>query len=133
MLARTRKKRAPVLKALYLSMKKVILSAFVFVPILVVLAAYLYGAPTCSINAFELKTKSDISVVGKAIELYRQDKGSLPKNLGQLVGEYLEEPIKMDPWGEDYKYISNENEFILFSYGNPEKNELIYHVQRKKI
>lgn len=86
----------------------------------------------CGHNAYEAKAKSDVFVVGKVIDLYKSDHGQYPTDLSQLAGDYVRN-VPTDPWGKDYQYIRNGNIAIIFTYGDPESEGIIYHVEGKKI
>jgi general secretion pathway protein G len=86
----------------------------------------------CGHNAFDVKARNDLYHYSQIIDLYKLDHGRYPDNLDQLLGNYLN-GITLDPWGNRYEYISNGNELIIFSYGDPKEKKIIYHVEGKKI
>jgi general secretion pathway protein G len=85
-----------------------------------------------------LKVKQDILAIQSALDLYKLDNGFYPstdQGLEALVKQpttaplprhwksegYLQE-IPMDPWGEPYQYLKDDNKVKIFSFG-PEGKE----------
>ena len=62
--------------------------------------------------------KQSIGVMTQALKIYRLDNINFPATGGlkTLVPKYLDK-LQKDPWGEDYKYISDGSSFKLYSYG----------------
>jgi len=56
-------------------------------------------------RAKEKKAKADLKTIGSAVEMYYTEKGTLPGELDELVGEdgYLRN-IPKTPWDGDYQY-----------------------------
>ncbi len=83
------------------------------------------------------RTKSDIMVIGSALDLYELDLGKYPGSLSELVskdppaglteaeksqwnGPYLKKGLPKDPWGHDYQYVSasqHGQDYDLYSFG----------------
>ncbi|OGT42640.1 MAG: type II secretion system protein GspG [Gammaproteobacteria bacterium RIFCSPHIGHO2_12_FULL_37_34] len=80
-----------------------------------------------------IKVKQDILAIQSALDLYKLDNGFYPstdQNLKALVIQpniapmprswkadgYLQE-IPMDPWGQIYQYINDDEKLRIFSYG----------------
>jgi general secretion pathway protein G len=62
--------------------------------------------------------KISIKNISTALKVYRLDNITYPSSgeLNKLVPKYLDK-LEKDPWGEDYKYISDGTSFQLYSYG----------------
>lgn len=80
-----------------------------------------------------VKVKQDILAIQSALELYKLDNGRYPttdQGLKALVSKpsltpvprnwksdgYLQ-AIPIDPWGEPYQYLNEDEQLRLFSYG----------------
>lgn len=80
-----------------------------------------------------VKVKQDISAIQSALDLYKLDNGMYPttdQGIQALVTKpstppvprdwksdgYLHE-VPMDPWGEAYQYINDNEKVRIFSYG----------------
>jgi general secretion pathway protein G len=63
-------------------------------------------------------TEISIKNISTALKVYRLDNITYPSSgeLNKLVPKYLDK-LEKDPWGEDYKYISDGTSFQLYSYG----------------
>ena len=122
----------PVLKALYLSMRKIIVSISLVLTCIGV-ATVIAKPFTCTKDASEIRVISDISSLNAAIAYFKLQNNSYPSNLNELVGTYLEKPIDKDPWGNEYEYISDSTRYVLISYGNPEELKPVVYVHKKKI
>ncbi|MES2674108.1 MAG: type II secretion system protein GspG [Pseudomonadota bacterium] len=67
------------------------------------------------------KGKADIEAIAKAIDIFEQEKGNLPKELKELTPKYIEY-IQEDPWGKRYRYSpNNEKGLLVFSLGSDDK------------
>ena len=108
---------------------KVVLSLIGFLYFLLFATKFLFT--TCH-HSYEIKAKSDINMLSKAIELYRHDHGKYPDSLELLSKNYLHRVPIIDPWGNQYSYTKNNQKVILHSFGDPSKNEPISHVLFKK-
>ena len=128
-------------------MKKIIkdnqktLSGFSLIEILVVLLIIGLLSTLVAVNVLPSqdrarieKTKTDISIIENALEMYRLDKFSYPNNevglraLLKINSEdfsskqsnrgYIKR-LPQDPWGNDYRYIipGERGEYDLFSMG----------------
>lgn len=71
------------------------------------------------------KAKSDIRAIEEAAGLYKLDVGSYPRHIGELVNPsapradpegYLPK-IPVDPWGNEYVYVSDGRRVVIKSYG----------------
>lgn len=69
---------------------------------------------------------SSIGSIGLAINMYEVDNGKYPDSLQNLVtkgsednwnGPYLEKGVPKDPWGHDFQYSKNGNQYTLSSAG----------------
>jgi general secretion pathway protein G len=62
--------------------------------------------------------KISLKNIATALKVYRLDNITYPKTgeLNKLVPKYLDK-LEKDPWGEDYKYISDGTSFQLYTYG----------------
>ncbi|HEX4044998.1 MAG TPA: type II secretion system major pseudopilin GspG, partial [Gammaproteobacteria bacterium] len=80
-----------------------------------------------------VKVKQDILAIQSALDLYKLDNGFYPstdQGLAALVARpntapvprhwksegYLQE-IPLDPWGEPYQYLNDDEKIKIFSYG----------------
>jgi len=80
-----------------------------------------------------VKVKQDITAIQSALDLYKLDNGMYPttdQGLQALVSKpqtppvprdwksdgYLQE-LPMDPWGEAYQYLNDNEKLRIFSYG----------------
>jgi len=82
-------------------------------------------------TAKQKTAKSQIEMLGAALDAYRLDMGTYPSDLGGLVenksgsdkwdGPYIRKSvIPKDPWDEEYHYQfpGEHGEFDLYSYGS---------------
>jgi general secretion pathway protein G len=70
---------------------------------------------------------SQISTLESALDTHRLDVGQYPQSLDGLMenesgraswnGPYLRREVPRDPWGNEYFYQLNGDEFILLSFG----------------
>lgn len=62
--------------------------------------------------------KISVNNIATALKVYRLDNIRYPSTgeLNKLVPKYLDK-LEKDPWGEDYKYISDGSSFQVYSYG----------------
>ncbi len=84
-------------------------------------------------QARRVKVKQDILAIQSALDLYKLDNSMYPttdQGLQALVTKptappvprnwksdgYLQD-IPMDPWGEAYQYLNDDNKLRIFSYG----------------
>lgn len=70
--------------------------------------------------------QANIKSISLALDLYEMDKGSYPKDLGELVSgdkKYMKK-IPDDPWGKALKYTTDNNgrDYKLYSSG-PDKQD----------
>jgi hypothetical protein len=75
-------------------------------------------------NIFTHKCEEDFSVIGTqillALKIYKMEKGELPKNLNQLIPEYLSE-MPVDPFDGQYvRYLPDKK--IIYSVGSDLKD-----------
>ncbi|RBP44822.1 type II secretion system protein GspG [Arenicella xantha] len=82
-------------------------------------------------HLFEAKAKIDIKILSESVQRYESENGFFPKVLDALEGSYLNK-IPQDPWGNEYHYISNESDVIIFSYGDLSKEQFFYQIENKK-
>lgn len=70
--------------------------------------------------------KSSVEAIGLAVKMYEVDNGKFPDSLQNLVskgseinwnGPYLEKGIPKDPWGNEFQYSKNGNEYTVTSAG----------------
>ena len=92
-----------------------------------------------------IKAKQDIQAIQSALDLYQLDNATYPttqQGLNALVekpslapipegwkeGGYLRK-MPIDPWGEPYQYINDNDKIKIFSYGPKGKqgNSIIYN------
>ncbi len=125
------------------SMKRLKKRGFTLIEILVVIVVIAILATLVAPNVFQhvstaksSTAKSQIEMIGTALDAYRLDNGQYPttqQGLDALInkpsidppatwrGPYLRKEIPLDPWNEAYLYISpgevNTNGFDLLSYG----------------
>lgn len=109
-------------------------NGFTLIEILVVMAIIGMLAVMVAPNLFRQRTgamrnaaMSEISTLETALDSHRLDVGEYPDSLDGLMqnesgraswnGPYLRRDLPKDPWGNDYQYQSNGNEFSLYSYG----------------
>ncbi len=80
-----------------------------------------------------VKVKQDIMAIQSALDLYKLDNGFYPstdQGLSALVTKPTEDPLPrnwksdgylqqlpMDPWGQAYQYINENEKLKIFSYG----------------
>lgn len=75
------------------------------------------------------KATADLVNLRKMLDIYRIDVGDYPDDLEALrtepsgatgwKGPYLNKPLPVDPWGNDYVYERQDSEnFLLMSYGS---------------
>jgi len=84
-------------------------------------------------QARKVKVKQDILAIQSALDLYKLDNGRYPttdQGLPALVNKpttppvprswkaegYLQE-VPMDPWGEEYQYLNDDEKVRIFSFG----------------
>ena len=84
-------------------------------------------------QARRVKVKQDILAIQSALDLYKLDSGMYPstdQGLQALVNKpstppvprnwksdgYLQD-VPMDPWGEAYQYLNDDNKLRIFSFG----------------
>jgi general secretion pathway protein G len=84
-----------------------------------------------------VKAKQDIGAIQSAMDLYKLDNGSYPttdQGLQALVSKPTSDPIPrnwksdgylqklpMDPWGQSYQYINENEKLKIFTYGSKGK------------
>jgi general secretion pathway protein G len=80
-----------------------------------------------------VKAKQDITAIQSAADLYKLDNGNYPttdQGLQALVSKPTSDPIPrnwksdgylqklpVDPWGQDYQYVNDNEKLKIFSYG----------------
>lgn len=101
-----------------------------FICFLILLAAFFFGFYLKSTIETQrrykiLKTKYDIANYVKAIELFKKEKKTLPKNLKELFSKkgFIETEIKIkkrlkDPWKKPYYYKTVGKDFLIISNGS---------------
>jgi general secretion pathway protein G len=120
---------------------------FTLIEILVVIVVIAILATLVAPNVFQhvstaksSTAKSQIEMIGTALDAYRLDNGQYPttqQGLDALInkpsidapatwrGPYLRKEIPLDPWNEPYVYVApgevNTNGFDLLSYGADKK------------
>lgn len=118
-------------------------AAFTLIEILVVIVVIAILATLVAPNVFQhvgaakdATAKSQIEMLGAALDAYRLDAGAYPstqQGLQALVetpsidappnwrGPYLRKAVPLDPWGRPYVYLApgevNVNGYDLLSYG----------------
>jgi general secretion pathway protein G len=80
-------------------------------------------------NAFKKIAKTDISGLKTSLEAYRLEVGQYPNQLNDLHEQpsdledptkwmqIRKEPIKPDPWGNEYEYENAGSDFVITSAG----------------
>lgn len=80
-------------------------------------------------NAFKKIAKTDISGLKTSLEAYRLEVGQYPGQLNDLYEQpsdladptkwmqIRKEPIKPDPWGNEYEYENSGTDFVIRSLG----------------
>lgn len=80
-------------------------------------------------NAFKKIAKTDISGLKTSLEAYRLEVGQYPGQLNDLYEQpsdladptkwmqIRKEPIKPDPWGNEYEYENSGADFVIRSLG----------------
>jgi general secretion pathway protein G len=61
----------------------------------------------------------DCKKLADSVDMYRVETGNLPESLQQLVPKVVKE-IRKDPWGQEYKYVRQGDNYDVYSYG-PDK------------
>jgi general secretion pathway protein G len=118
-------------------------SAFTLIEILVVIVVIAILATLVAPNIFQhvgaaksATAKSQIEMLGTALDAYRLDNGAYPNTQQGLVAlwekpsvdappnwraPYLRKPVPLDPWGRPYVYLfpgqQNPQGYDLVSYG----------------
>ena len=119
-------------------------SGFTLIEILVVIVVITALAALVAPNVFrhvatanEAAARSQIEMLGAALDAYRMDNGRYPGTSQGLEalwsepmgeppprnwrGPYLRKEVPLDPWGTPYEYVSpgqvNPNGYDLISYG----------------
>ena len=122
-------------------------SGFTLIEILVVIVVIAILATLVAPNIFQhvgaaksATAKSQIEMLGAALDAYRLDNGQYPTTQQGLLalvqkpaidppatwrGPYLRKEIPVDPWGQQYVYVApgdvNTTGFDLLSYGADKK------------
>ncbi|MEI6055548.1 MAG: type II secretion system major pseudopilin GspG [Lentisphaerota bacterium] len=107
-------------------MEMVVVIAIIALLAAIVTPMYFKHVKTARINA----CKTQISLLGQAVDDYRLDTGKLPRSLNDLLtngsgakkwnGPYLQaSKIPPDPWGNDYVFVmpGKYGDYDLYSYG----------------
>lgn len=84
-----------------------------------------------------VKAKQDIGAIQSALDLYKLDNGNYPttdQGLQALVAKPTTDPIPrnwksdgylqklpVDPWGQSYQYVNNNEKLKIFTYGSKGK------------
>ena len=84
-------------------------------------------------QARQVKVKQDIVAIQSALDLYKLDNGFYPstdQGLQALVSKPAQPPVPrncksyvylqelpVDPWGESYQYLNDDEKIKIFSYG----------------
>ena len=139
--------RARVASSRLRSRRRLRRSGFTLIEILVVIVVIAILATLVAPNIFQhvgaaksATAKSQIEMLGAALDAYRLDNGSYPtteQGLNALWEKpttdppanwrspYLRKPVPMDPWGRPYVYLfpgqANPNAYDLVSYGQDGK------------
>lgn len=111
-------------------------SAFTLLEVMLVLViiAAIAGIAVVNIGglqerAYSKTAKAEISNYKTFLEQYRLEVGSYPSQLTDMYEKpsdladptrwlkVLKEPVKPDPWGHEYEYTANGNEFEIRSLG----------------
>ena len=79
--------------------------------------------------AFELKSTNDIAWINKQVNQFKINTGNYPAHLKELIPEYVNE-IPKDPWGEPYRFYSDEIYSMVFTLNQNKAREIIYSVQK---
>lgn len=105
------------------TLKWIILAILVAVIVVVVLAPPYFGHVDTKLE----RAKSDIDIISRALELYRNDHGSYPdttQGLHVLIepeGNAYLDYLPIDPWGSEYQYqypgVHNITSYDLSSRG----------------
>jgi general secretion pathway protein G len=117
---------------------------FTLIEIMVVIAVLAILAALVAPNIFshlgtakDVAAKSQMEMIGAALDAYRLDNGRYPTTAQGLVvlrteptieprprnwrGPYLRREVPLDPWGTPYQFVSpgeaNPNAYDLLSYG----------------
>jgi len=71
----------------------------------------------------------DLPILSKVIEEHSKKYGSLPDSLEVLVGvdseRALLKRVPRDPWGREYLYLTESNEYTIYSVGRNGMDELM--------
>lgn len=80
-------------------------------------------------SAEEILVLSQLASIGSATQLYYEDNGYYPKDISDLVGNYLKTEL-IGPWGNSYKFQEEENRFVIFTK-NPKKKhgKFVYRIE----
>lgn len=84
-----------------------------------------------------VKAKQDIAAIQSGMDLYKLDNGTYPttdQGLQALVSKPTSDPIPrnwksdgylqklpVDPWGQAYQYVNNNEKLKIFTYGSKGK------------
>ena len=110
---------------------------FTLVEVLLVLAILVILGAMVGVGAMQMKktadkraAKAQVGMFDEAINIYRIDVGSFPDALEDLreppqglrnpdkwSGPYLQKDLPIDPWGNDYQYANEGDDFRVWSFG----------------
>jgi general secretion pathway protein G len=110
---------------------------FTLVEVLLVLAILVILGAMVGVGVVQVKkgadkkaAKAQVGMFDEAINLYRIDVGSYPETLEDLrqapqglrnpdkwAGPYLQKELPTDPWGNDYQYANEGDDFRVWSFG----------------
>ena len=112
-------------------------NAFTLVEVLLVLAILVIlgamvgvGVTQVQKNANKKAAQGQVGMLDEVINLYRVDIGAFPQSLDDLNtppqdlrnpdkwnGPYLKKDLPLDPWGNDYQYENQGDDFRVWSLG----------------
>lgn len=82
-------------------------------------------------HLLEAKANIDIELLAESVKLYESENGVFPTALDELQGSFINK-IPRDPWGNEYQYLSNGSDVIIFSHGDLSKEQFFYQIENKK-
>ncbi|MDD2236648.1 MAG: type II secretion system major pseudopilin GspG [Kiritimatiellae bacterium] len=80
----------------------------------------------------ESACRASLQAISLALDMYEVDSGNYPASLNELVtgsgpdwhGPYLKQGLPKDPWGNEFIYAPQQNNFTLKSSGAPGGSEI---------
>jgi general secretion pathway protein G len=109
-----------------LSRRRGLARGMTLIEIMVVLVILGLIAGAIGFNVFNRLKEAQIDTarlnlrkLSDSIDIFRVENGSLPDGLQQLVPKIIKD-LPKDPWGSEYKYVKQGDNYEVYSYG-PDK------------